>query len=128
MAKALANQGCNIAALARRKEMIDKVAADIEKEYGVKITYEILQKAQSLPTPPDARVVKLLSESLKETHGIDSKIIGIGGGTVGAELRNEGFDCVVWGTLDERCHMPNEYCIIDNLIKDALTLAVLIGK
>ena len=36
MAKALANQGCNIAALARRKEMIDKVAADIEKEYGVK--------------------------------------------------------------------------------------------
>ena len=36
MAKALANQGCNIAALARRKEMIDKVAADIEKEFGVK--------------------------------------------------------------------------------------------
>ena len=106
----------------------DKICAEIEKEYGVKITYEILQKAQSLPTPPDARVVKLLSESLKETHGIDSKIIGIGGGTVGAELRNEGFDCVVWGTLDERCHMPNEYCIIDNLIKDALTLAVLIGK
>ena len=36
MAKALANQGCNIAALARRKEMIDEVAADIEKEFGVK--------------------------------------------------------------------------------------------
>ena len=36
MAKALANQGCNIAALARRKEMIDSVAAEIEKEFGVK--------------------------------------------------------------------------------------------
>ena len=36
MAKALANQGCNIAALARRKEKIDEVAAQIEKEYGVK--------------------------------------------------------------------------------------------
>ncbi len=36
MAKALANQGCNIAALARRKEKIDEVAAEIEKEFGVK--------------------------------------------------------------------------------------------
>ena len=36
MAKALASQGANIVALARRKEMIDAVAADISKEYGVK--------------------------------------------------------------------------------------------
>ena len=35
MAKALASQGANIVALARRKEMIDAVAADLEKEYGV---------------------------------------------------------------------------------------------
>ncbi len=36
MAKALASQGANIVALARRKEMIDAVAADISKEFGVK--------------------------------------------------------------------------------------------
>lgn len=36
MAKALANQGANIVALARRQEMIDKTAADIAEEYGVK--------------------------------------------------------------------------------------------
>lgn len=35
MAKALANQGCNIAALARRQPLIDIVAAEIEKVYGV---------------------------------------------------------------------------------------------
>lgn len=35
MAKALANQGAKIVALARRKELIDAVAADISKEYGV---------------------------------------------------------------------------------------------
>ncbi|MBO4292097.1 MAG: SDR family oxidoreductase [Lachnospiraceae bacterium] len=35
MAKALASQGANIVALARRKELIDAVAADLEKEYGV---------------------------------------------------------------------------------------------
>lgn len=36
MAKALANQGCNIAALARRQNLVEEVAADIEKEFGVK--------------------------------------------------------------------------------------------
>ncbi len=36
MAKALANQGCNIVCLARRKEMVDQVADEIEKEFGVK--------------------------------------------------------------------------------------------
>ena len=36
MAKALANQGCNIVCMARRKEKIDEVAAEIEKEFGVK--------------------------------------------------------------------------------------------
>ena len=36
MAKALASQGANIAALARRKDKIDEVAASLEKEFGVK--------------------------------------------------------------------------------------------
>ena len=35
MAKALANQGAKIVALARRKEMVDAVAAEITKEFGV---------------------------------------------------------------------------------------------
>lgn len=36
MAKALANQGCNIAALARRQNLVEEVAAGLEKEYGIK--------------------------------------------------------------------------------------------
>ena len=35
MAKALANQGCAIVAVARRQNLIDEVAADIAKEFGV---------------------------------------------------------------------------------------------
>ena len=35
MAKALANQGCNIVPLARRQEKIDEVAAEIAEEFGV---------------------------------------------------------------------------------------------
>lgn len=36
MAKALANQGCNIAVFARRQQQIDEVAAEIANEFGVK--------------------------------------------------------------------------------------------
>ncbi|HAE80604.1 MAG: SDR family oxidoreductase [Clostridium sp.] len=35
MAKALANQGCNIVALARRQNLVEEVAEDIKKEFGV---------------------------------------------------------------------------------------------
>ena len=35
MAKALASQGAKIAALARRQNLLDEVAADITKEFGV---------------------------------------------------------------------------------------------
>ncbi|MCQ2770624.1 MAG: SDR family oxidoreductase [Clostridia bacterium] len=35
MAKALASQGCKIVAVARRQNLIDEVAAEITKEYGV---------------------------------------------------------------------------------------------
>lgn len=107
---------------------VEEICKGVEEEFGVKITYRTLQKAQSVATPKDSLVVKLYSQALKETHNIDSKIIGIGGGTVAAELRNLGYNCVVCGTLDECAHMPNEYCIIDNIIKDAETLAVLMSK
>ena len=36
MAKALANQGCNIVALARREELVKQVANEIADEFGVK--------------------------------------------------------------------------------------------
>ena len=36
MAKALANQGCSIVCMARRQNLIDEVAAEIERTYGVK--------------------------------------------------------------------------------------------
>lgn len=99
--------------------------AETEKIYKVKISYEIIQKSESPATPENAAVVTKLKAAIKATHGIEARTIGIGGGTVGAELRREGMDCVVWSTMDELAHMPNEYCIVENIIKDALTLTEL---
>ncbi|MCR5061737.1 MAG: M20 family metallo-hydrolase [Treponema sp.] len=104
---------------------IDKLCKAVEQEYGVKVEYTTPQKSESPATPVSAPVAQKLAAAIKKVHGIDAKFIGIGGGTVGAELRREGYNAVVWSTLDDMAHQPNEYCKISNLIKDAQTLAEL---
>ena len=106
---------------------IKKIVAEEEKFSGVKVSFQLLQNAQSKATDKNAPVVKALSSAIKEAHGLEAKTIGIGGGTVAAELRNLGYDCVVWSSLDETAHMPNEYCVISNITRDAKTLALLFG-
>ena len=101
---------------------VDKRCRDVEKEYGVKVEYTTPQKSESPATPVTSPVAQKLAESIKKVHNIEAKFIGIGGGTVGAELRREGYNAVVWSTLDDQAHQPNEYCKISNLIKDARTL------
>lgn len=102
---------------------VEREISAVEKKYGVEICYEVVQSSESPSTPVDSPVVKKLSEALLQVRGIKARTIGIGGGTVGAELRREGYDCAVWSTLDECAHMPNEYCVISNMVKDAETMA-----
>jgi len=102
---------------------VEREISAVEKKYDVEICYEVAQSSESPATPVDSPVVKKLSEALLQVRGIKARTIGIGGGTVGAELRREGYACAVWSTLDECAHMPNEYCVISNMIKDAETMA-----
>ena len=104
---------------------VEKLCKECEDEFGVQVCYEILQQSESPATPKDAKVVQKLSESIKNVHNIEPKLIGIGGGTVAAEFRRLGYDCAVWSTLDECAHMPNEYCKIENIVKDSKTLVYL---
>lgn len=106
-------------------QKVDEICREIEKKYGVTVEYEVPQKSESPATPADAPVVQKLAAALKKVHGIDAKCIGIGGGTVAAELRREGIDAAVWSTLDDQAHQPNEYCKVENLIADAMTLVEL---
>ena len=101
---------------------VNKACREVEAQYGVKVEYTTPQKSESPATPVDAPVAQKLAAAIKKVHNIDAKFIGIGGGTVGAELRRKGIDAVVWSTLDDQAHQPNEYCVIDNLIKDSQTL------
>ncbi len=56
---------------------------------------------------------------------IQPKVGGIGGGTCAAFFRREGMPAVVWSTIDETAHQPNEYANVANLVNDAKVFASL---
>lgn len=110
-----------------RAELKKRIAL-VEEKYGVKIELSEAQAEESKATAKDAPVVKELAAAIKAVHGIEAKTVGIGGGTVAAGLRNLGFDALVWSTLDEMCHQPNEYAVVENIAKDALTIAYMASR
>ncbi|WP_297548296.1 M20 family metallo-hydrolase [Thermococcus sp.] len=101
-----------------RKELNGKVLPEVE--------VEILQRADPAPpTDPDSEIVRLLKEAIKELRGKEVIVGGIGGGTFAAFFRKKGIPAVVWATLDETAHQPNEYAKIDNMVEDAKVMAYL---
>ncbi len=87
---------------------------------GVEVLLEFVNKANpSSNTPEGKEFVQKFIDSIKRLRGIEVKMVGIGGGTCGAFFRNKGFDTIVWGTLDETEHMPNEYAKLSNVFGDA---------
>ncbi|MBR4158553.1 MAG: M20 family metallo-hydrolase [Spirochaetia bacterium] len=102
---------------------INSRCAQVEKEYGVEITIEIFHKDVSKKSDPESHIIKHLKKVLKDVTGKEARLTGIGGGTVAAHLRNIGMNVAVWSTIDETCHMPNEYTWIKNLQNDAKVMA-----
>lgn len=107
---------------------VARIVHETEEIYGVKIQVEELQAEQSKSTPAASPVARGLFEAIKNVHGIEPRFVGIGGGTVAAGLRNAGIDAVVWSTMDELAHQPNEYAVLENIGKDALTIAYMACK
>jgi succinyl-diaminopimelate desuccinylase len=105
------------------REKVKKIVLETEGKFGVKIETEELQAEESRATGADSAVAKELAQAIEKVHGKKTRFIGIGGGTVAASLRNAGFDAVVWSTMDEKAHQPNEYAVTENIAADAKTIA-----
>ncbi len=98
---------------------IYRLATKFEKETNATMKIEILQKnVAPKPTDANAKIVQMLREAIIKLRGIEPKVGGIGGGTCAAFFRKIGVPAVVWSTIDETAHQPNEYAKIENLIND----------
>ncbi|MFA6508376.1 MAG: M20 family metallo-hydrolase [Treponemataceae bacterium] len=103
--------------------VIEKIEREVEAKRKVRISHTAQQSVESNPTSPNAPIVGLLSAAVKAVYGVTTRPVGIGGGTVGAYLRNSGIDAVVWSCLHESAHQPNEYADIANILGDAKVMA-----
>lgn len=113
--------GYDVAVVQKR---IREIADAIERKQNVKITIQEEQNAPAAPpTPGHAAVVAALQKAIKEVYRKEATASGIGGGTVAALFRRQGFEAACWSKIDETAHQPNEYSVIDNMIGDAKVYA-----
>ncbi len=102
------------------------LAEEVGREYGAEIDVEVVIRSDAPePTSADSEVVSILKEAIKRCRGIEPKVGGIGGGTCAAYFRRVGIPAVVWSTIDEVAHQPNEYAKIENLVEDAKVFSLL---
>ena len=105
---------------------IHGLAEEFEKKTGAIIKIEVLQKSvASRPTDANSKIVTMLTEAIRKVRGTEPKVGGIGGGTCAAFFRKIDVPAVVWSTIDETAHQPNEYAKIENFVNDAKVFAVL---
>ncbi len=103
---------------------IKEYGVEVEEEYGVKVTFDVVMREQAAPpTPEDSEVVQKAIKSIKKVYANNPRPVGVGGGTVAAGLRRKGHNAVVWATLNHNAHQPNESASIKSTIGDAKVIA-----
>ncbi|MDR1860327.1 MAG: M20 family metallo-hydrolase [Bacteroidales bacterium] len=102
---------------------VGAITREIEIKYGVQVNYEFVNRNTSQATPKDAPLVRKYAEAVKAVNGVDAKIIGIGGGTFAADIRNLGHHAVVGSKIYCNPHQPNEKSSLQFTLADAKVIA-----
>jgi len=108
---------------------MQRIAAEVAAEFKVEVKVEQVQMAQAAPpTSPEAPVVRMLANAVRDVYGGEPFTRGIGGGTVAALFRRRGIPAVVWGRNEGQAHKPNEFSVIANMVGNAAVYAHLMGQ
>lgn len=101
------------------KKVFTDTAEEVSSETGADIDIDIIKgKRAPKGTPTDSEVFVRLKEAVEKVTGLSPDPVGIGGGTVAAHFREKGIPAVVWCTNEELAHQPNEYAVLDYMVKD----------
>lgn len=105
---------------------VEAMGVYVGEEYGVKVKVEVVSKTQApTPTPVDSAIIAKLKRAVKTVYSVDATPGGIGGNTVAAFLRKEGYPCAVWATILNQAHQPNETGSISCTLNDARVMSLL---
>ena len=112
---------------------LDSVLAEIDSslhgfksKHGADVSLEIIQRDDAGPaTSPTSEVAKLIGRAIAYVAKKQPRFVGIGLRTVGNFFREKGIPTVVWSTVDDVPHEPNEYSRIANLISDTKVFAAM---
>jgi succinyl-diaminopimelate desuccinylase len=105
-------------------ELAQAQARRIDGAFGTTTEVGVTARQDAPPsTPPDAEVVRLLKPAVSLVRNVKPTVMGIGGLTVAAPLRQEGYPVAVWMTCMGKAHQVNETCRIDDMIGDAQVFA-----
>lgn len=105
-------------------KVVRRLVRETEKKFKVKIELDFPQyETAAPPTDPEAPVARAIIRAVKALRRRTPKPLGIGGGTVAKFFRQAGFPCVVWCTMDDRAHTPDEYALIPQILEDAKVFA-----
>jgi succinyl-diaminopimelate desuccinylase len=101
------------------------IADGIQRDFGVSVEAQTVQRASSPATPAGSPIVTSLKEAIRAVYGVEARTVGIGGGTVGVVLRSKGIPTAVWSRVEETAHQPNESCLVSNMMGDAVVMGLL---
>lgn len=120
---------CRILPEVSVESVTEKISAIVEKairELAVEITFEIIHFQRASATPETSPILSLLQGAISAVYQVKPRLVGIGGATVAAFLRQKGLPAVVWSCLENTCHQPNERSSLTATCKDAVVFANLL--
>ncbi len=103
---------------------VREIAQEVADERDLTIEVEPIHREDSAPnTPVDSPVVKAVQAGVEAVRGRRAEPGGIGGGTVAVFFRRMGLPAAVWMSDPNTAHMPNEYCLLSDLVADTKIMA-----
>lgn len=113
---------CRLLPQVTPQAVLDKARAladEVEERHGVRIEISVVQRQTASSVAESSPVVATLKAAVAQVYGVEGKVVGIGGATVAAQLRQRGLAAAVWSCVENTCHQPNERSSITAAIKDA---------
>ncbi len=108
------------------KTTFNKCAEFLEDEVDCEIKIKYVKESEAPKrTPEDSKIVRNLKKAVEEVTGFEPGVAGIGGGTVAKSFRDKGIPTAVWCSNKGLAHQPNEFAVLDYMVRDAKVFAKL---